>query len=61
MKYPPKQVKSSQYQDPKQVFSARSQNPELVKRWHSGDSIQVISAQSQGNDNLELCLFPSTK
>ena len=27
MKYPPKQVKSSQSQDPKQVISARSQDP----------------------------------
>ncbi|XP_078310206.1 uncharacterized protein LOC144618315 [Crassostrea virginica] len=53
MKYPPKQVKSSQSQDPKQVISARSQNPKQVKRWLSGDTKQVISAQSQDHDNHE--------
>ncbi|XP_078320718.1 uncharacterized protein LOC111102736 [Crassostrea virginica] len=52
-KYPPKQVKSSQSKDPKQVISAQSQNPKQVKRWLSGDTKQVISAQSQDHDNHE--------
>ena len=58
MKYPPKQVKSSQSQDPRQVFSARSKNPQQVKRWLSGDIKQVIGAQSQDNDNHAPCVMP---
>ncbi|XP_078321589.1 uncharacterized protein LOC111104488 isoform X2 [Crassostrea virginica] len=61
MKYPPKQVKSSQPQDPKQVFSARSQNPKQVKRSRSGDPKQVISAQSQGPVIHGHCLIPFTE
>ncbi|XP_078320664.1 uncharacterized protein LOC144621415 [Crassostrea virginica] len=53
MKYPPKPVKSSQSQDPKQVISVWSQKPNQVKRWLSGDTKQVISAQSQDHDNHE--------
>nr|XP_022308383.1 uncharacterized protein LOC111114379 [Crassostrea virginica]XP_022308391.1 uncharacterized protein LOC111114379 [Crassostrea virginica] len=43
MKYPPKQVKRSQSQDPKQVISAQFQSSKQTKRWRSGDPKQVIS------------------
>nr|XP_022290141.1 uncharacterized protein LOC111101817 [Crassostrea virginica] len=58
MKYPPKQVKSSQSGDPKQVISARYQNFKQIKRWRSGDPKQVISARSQDPDNHEPCVMP---
>ena len=61
MKYPPKQVKSSQSEDPKQVISARSQNPKQDKRWLSGDTKQVISVQSQDPDEHEPCIIPFTE
>ncbi|XP_078320485.1 uncharacterized protein LOC144621377 [Crassostrea virginica] len=61
MKYPPKQVKSSQFQDSKNVISARSQNPNQVKRWLSGDPKQLINAQSQDHDNHEPCVIPFTE
>nr|XP_022302454.1 uncharacterized protein LOC111110282 [Crassostrea virginica] len=60
MKYPPKQVKSSQSQDPKQVISARYQNSIQIKRWHAGDSKQVISVQSQDPEH-EPCVMPFTE
>ncbi|XP_078311334.1 uncharacterized protein LOC144617791 isoform X2 [Crassostrea virginica] len=58
MKYPPKQVKSSQSGDPKQVISARYQNSKQIKRWRSGDPKQVFTACSQDPDNHELCVMP---
>ncbi|XP_078311496.1 uncharacterized protein LOC144618741 [Crassostrea virginica] len=58
MKYPPKQVKSSQSGDRKQVISACSQISKQIKRWRSGDSKQVISARSQNSDNHEPCVMP---
>ncbi|XP_078320688.1 uncharacterized protein LOC144621419 [Crassostrea virginica] len=61
MKYSPKQVKSSQSQDSKQVFSDRSQNPKQVKRWLSGDPKQLISVQPQDHDNPEPCVIPLTE
>nr|XP_022294178.1 uncharacterized protein LOC111104488 [Crassostrea virginica]XP_022294179.1 uncharacterized protein LOC111104488 [Crassostrea virginica]XP_022294180.1 uncharacterized protein LOC111104488 [Crassostrea virginica]XP_022294181.1 uncharacterized protein LOC111104488 [Crassostrea virginica] len=61
MKYPPKRMKSLQFQDPKQVFSGRSQNPKQVKRWLSGDTKQVISVQSQDPDEHGPCVIPFTE
>nr|XP_022287986.1 uncharacterized protein LOC111100412 [Crassostrea virginica]XP_022287987.1 uncharacterized protein LOC111100412 [Crassostrea virginica]XP_022287988.1 uncharacterized protein LOC111100412 [Crassostrea virginica] len=58
MKYPSKQVKSSQSQDPKKVISARYQNYKQIKRWRFGDPKQVISARSQDPDNHEPCVMP---
>nr|XP_022304426.1 uncharacterized protein LOC111111630 [Crassostrea virginica]XP_022304427.1 uncharacterized protein LOC111111630 [Crassostrea virginica] len=59
MKYPPKQVQSSQSQNPKRVISAQSQDPsKQVKRWRSGDSKQVISMRSQDPDNHEPYVIP---
>ncbi|XP_078340528.1 uncharacterized protein LOC144627404 [Crassostrea virginica] len=61
MKYPPKQVKSLQSGDPKQVISAQHQNSKQIKRWRSGDSKQVISAKSQDRDFQEQCVTPITE
>ncbi|XP_078327811.1 uncharacterized protein LOC144623252 [Crassostrea virginica] len=61
MKYPPKQVKSPQSQDPKQIISAWSQNPKQVKRWLSGDTKQVIGAHSEDYDKHEPCVMPFTE
>ncbi|XP_078311483.1 uncharacterized protein LOC111101954 isoform X2 [Crassostrea virginica] len=58
MKYPPKQVKSSQSGDPKQVISVRHQNSKQIKRWRSGDPKQVFTVCSQDPDNHELCVMP---
>ncbi|XP_022288140.2 uncharacterized protein LOC111100486 isoform X2 [Crassostrea virginica] len=58
MKYPPKQVKSSQSGDPKHVISVEYQNSKQIKRWRSGDLKQVISARSQDPDNHEPCVIP---
>ncbi|XP_078311804.1 uncharacterized protein LOC144618839 [Crassostrea virginica] len=60
MKYPPKQVKSSQSGDPKQVITARYQNSKQIKRWRFGDPKQVISACSQDPDNHDPCVMPFT-
>ena len=60
MKYPPKQVKSSQSQDSKQVISARYQDSKQIKRWRSGDPKQVISAFSQDPDNHDPCVMHFT-
>ncbi|XP_078341500.1 uncharacterized protein LOC111100486 isoform X1 [Crassostrea virginica] len=57
MKYPPKQVKSLQSGDPKQVISVGYQNSKQIKRWRSGDLKQVISARSQDPDNHEQCVM----
>nr|XP_022289264.1 uncharacterized protein LOC111101188 [Crassostrea virginica] len=56
MKYPPKQVKSSQSGDPKQVISVGYQNSKQIKRWRSGDLKQVISARSQDPEH-EPCVM----
>ncbi|XP_078321560.1 uncharacterized protein LOC111104490 [Crassostrea virginica] len=61
MKYPPKQVKSSKSQDPKQAISARSQNSKQMKRWLSGDTKQVISVQSQDPDEHGPCAISFTE
>nr|XP_022307567.1 uncharacterized protein LOC111113566 [Crassostrea virginica] len=59
MKYPPKQLQSSQSQNPKRVISAQSQDPsKQVKRWRSEDSKQVISMRSQDPDNHEPYVIP---
>nr|XP_022287570.1 uncharacterized protein LOC111100197 [Crassostrea virginica] len=60
MKFPQKQVKSLQSQDPKQVISVCYQNSQQIKRWHSGDSKQVISARSQDPEH-EPCVMPFTE
>ncbi|XP_078340752.1 uncharacterized protein LOC111110355 isoform X2 [Crassostrea virginica] len=58
IKYPPKQVKSSQSKDSKQVIIVPSQNSKQIKRLRSGDPKQAISARSQNPVNHELCVMP---
>nr|XP_022290315.1 uncharacterized protein LOC111101954 [Crassostrea virginica] len=58
MKYPKKQVKSSQSGDSKQVISVGYQNSKQIKRWRSGDLKQVIGARSQDPDTHEPCEMP---
>nr|XP_022287992.1 uncharacterized protein LOC111100415 [Crassostrea virginica]XP_022287993.1 uncharacterized protein LOC111100415 [Crassostrea virginica]XP_022287995.1 uncharacterized protein LOC111100415 [Crassostrea virginica] len=58
MKYPPKQVKSSQSGNSKQVISVGYQNSKQIKRWRSGDLKQVIGARSQDPDTHEPCVIP---
>nr|XP_022287301.1 uncharacterized protein LOC111100024 isoform X2 [Crassostrea virginica] len=58
MKYPPKQVKSSQSQDPEHVICVRYQNSKQIKRWRSGDPKQVIIVCSEDTNNHEPCVMP---
>nr|XP_022303039.1 uncharacterized protein LOC111110738 isoform X2 [Crassostrea virginica] len=59
MKYPPKQVQSSQSQNPKRVISAQFQDhSKQVKRWQSGDFKQVTSMRFQDPDNHEPYVMP---